>query len=131
MAPRVALLIGIAKVFSILPGISRSGTTILTGCLLGLQRQSAATFSFLLAVPAIAGATLLEGLDIYEQGGVKCDPQAAFLGCALAFVIGLVALNLLVRLLNQGKLHWFAYWLIPFGVANVVWQLYLLTQSPA
>ncbi|MFN9539217.1 MAG: undecaprenyl-diphosphate phosphatase [Planctomycetota bacterium] len=131
MAPRVALLIGIAQVFALLPGISRSGTTILTGCLLGLQRQSAATFSFLLAVPAIAGATLLEGLDIYEQGGVKCDPQAAFLGCALAFVIGLVALNLLVRLLNQGKLHWFAYWLIPFGVANVVWQLYLLTQSPA
>ncbi|MCE2792013.1 MAG: undecaprenyl-diphosphate phosphatase [Blastopirellula sp.] len=115
MAPRVALLIGIAQVFALLPGISRSGTTI----------------SFLLAVPAIAGATLLEGLDIYEQGGVKCDPQAAFLGCALAFVIGLVALNLLVRLLNQGKLHWFAYWLIPFGVANVVWQLYLLTQSPA
>lgn len=129
MAPRTALLIGIAQIFALLPGISRSGTTILTGCLLGLQRQSAATFSFLLAVPAIAGATLLEGIDIYEQGGVRCNPWSAGLGCVIAFGVGLIALSLLVRLLNQGKLHWLAYWLIPFGAANVVWQLYLLTQA--
>lgn len=131
MPTRIALLIGIAQVFALLPGISRSGSTILAGCLLGLQRQSAATFSFLLAVPAISGASLLEAIDIYEQGGLKSEPNAAFLGGLIAFVVGLAALSLLVRLLNQGKLHWFAYWLIPFGVANVVWQLYLLTQAGA
>lgn len=129
MPAKIALGIGIAQIFALLPGISRSGTTILTGCLLGLQRQSAATFSFLLAVPAIAGATLLEGIDIYQEGGVKCSVSDAVLGCVVAFLVGLVALRLLVRLLNHGKLHWFAYWLIPFGLANVVWQLYLMARD--
>ncbi|MFM7741240.1 MAG: undecaprenyl-diphosphate phosphatase, partial [Planctomycetota bacterium] len=90
---------------------------------------SAATFSFLLAVPAIAGATLLEGIDIYQEGGVKCAISDAIIGAVISFLVGLVALNLLVRILNNGKLHWFAYWLIPFGLANVVWQIYLLTQQ--
>jgi undecaprenyl-diphosphatase len=129
MPMKIAVGIGIAQIFALLPGISRSGTTILTGCLLGLQRQSAATFSFLLAVPAIAGATLLEGIDIYQEGGVKCAISDAIIGAVISFLVGLVALNLLVRILNNGKLHWFAYWLIPFGLANVVWQIYLLTQQ--
>jgi undecaprenyl-diphosphatase len=129
MPLKIALGIGIAQIFALLPGISRSGTTIITGCLLGLQRQSAATFSFLLAVPAIAGATLLEGIDIYQEGGVKCAISDAIIGAVISFLVGLVALSLLVRILNNGKLHWFAYWLIPFGLANVVWQIYLLTQQ--
>lgn len=124
-----AFLIGLAQAAALLPGISRSGTTILTGSLLGLQRQSAATFSFLLAVPAICGACLLEAKDIYDQGGLHVSVGWASLGAVISFLVGLLALKLLVRMLNQGKLHWFAYWLIPFGLANVVWQLYLGLQE--
>jgi undecaprenyl-diphosphatase len=124
-----AFLIGIAQAFALLPGISRSGTTIVAGCFLGLQRQSAATFSFLLAVPAISGACLLEAKDIYDQGGLQCSVQWATIGAVVSFAVGLLALRLLVTMLSRGSLHWFAYWLIPFGLANVVWQLHLMVQA--
>ena len=68
---KTALLIGCAQAFAILPGISRSGSTIVAGSWLGLKRQSATTFSFLLVIPAILGATVLEVKDMIEK-----DPTA-------------------------------------------------------
>ena len=126
---KTAFLIGIAQSLALLPGISRSGTTIVAGCFLGLRRQSAATFSFLLAVPAISGACVLEAKDIYDQGGLQCSMQWATIGAIISFSVGLLALSLLVKMLNRGSLHWFAYWVIPFGLANVVWQLHLMVQE--
>ena len=122
-----ALIIGLFQAVAILPGISRSGSTIVAGCLVGLNRQSAATFSFLLAIPAILGATLLEVLDIVEKGS-STSVWLLVIGFALAFVVGLASLLLLVRWLEKGKLHLFAYYVIPLGFAVVIWRLLVETK---
>jgi undecaprenyl-diphosphatase len=122
MGAGVALMIGLAQACALLPGISRSGSTIVMGAVMGLQRQSAATFSFLLAIPAIGGASLLEARDILQEGA-SMPLWLLAVGAAVAFAVGLVALGWLVRWVEQGKLHWFAYWLFPFGFFMIVWQL--------
>jgi undecaprenyl-diphosphatase len=119
-----AFLIGLAQAFAILPGISRSGTTIVAGVLLGLKRQSAATFSFLLAIPAIAGASVLELVEIFGTESDGGNLGIFFLGASIAFAVGWLSLTWLVRWLEKGKLHLFAYWVIPLGFLVVVWQLY-------
>ncbi len=119
-----AILIGCAQAFAILPGISRSGATIVAGAALGLKRQSAATFSFLLAIPAIAGATVLELKDMFDNGGSATAPSLLLIGAVVAFVVGLFSLNWLVRWLEQGRLHYFAFWVIPLGIVVVLWQLW-------
>lgn len=122
-----AFLIGCAQAFAILPGISRSGSTIVAGAALGLRRQSSATFSFLLAIPAIAGATVLEFKDILEGGGTATPIYLLVIGALIAFAVGLISLNWLIKWLGQGKLHYFAYWVIPLGILVVVWALTLST----
>ena len=118
------ILIGCAQAFALLPGISRSGSTIVAGSLLGLKRDESMTFSFLLAIPAILGATVLELKDIFDAGGkTSTEPWILLMGTAIAFGVGLVALRCLDGLLKKGKLHWFAWYLIPLGVAVVAWQL--------
>ena len=119
-----AILIGFAQAFAILPGISRSGSTIVAGVALGLKRQSAATFSFLLAIPVIAGATVLELKDMLDGEGSATAPWLLIIGAAIAFAVGLVSLNWLVKWLEDGRLHYFAYWVIPLGLAVIVWQIF-------
>ena len=119
---RAWILIGLAQAFALLPGISRSGSTIVMGNLCGLKRQDATTFSFLLAIPAIGGASLLEAKSIWEHGAQTPVWHLA-LGTGVAFLVGLISLRWLVALVDQGRLHWFAYWLIPAGFAIIVWRL--------
>ena len=127
---RQALLIGLFQAVAILPGISRSGSTIVGGCLLGLKRESAATFSFLLAIPAILGAVTLECRDLLKEGSSTSPVLLAF-GFVLSFVVGLISLVLLVRWLGKGKLHLFAYYVILLGFAVVSWQIYeLIGDTP-
>lgn len=125
-----ALFIGMAQAIALLPGISRSGITIVAGCLLGLKRQAAATFSFLLAIPAIGGASVLEAKDILENGATTPIPLLV-LGAATAFGVGWFSLKLLVRWVEAGKLHYFAFWLLPFGFVVIVWQIMELASRAA
>jgi undecaprenyl-diphosphatase len=120
-----ALWIGVGQAAAILPGLSRSGSTIAVGLKAGLARQEAATFSFLLAIPAIAGAGMLEGFSILKNGHHAQLAPAGYLavGAAVSLVVGLAALWLLERLLVRGQLQWFAYYCIGLGAAVVVWQL--------
>ncbi len=119
-----ALFIGFAQAIAILPGISRSGSTIVAGLLTGMSRQSAATFSFLLAIPAIAGATILETAEILSNPQQINTPLSLLaMGAILAAIIGLLSLWLLVRWLEKGKLHYFAYWCIPLGILITIMQL--------
>lgn len=121
-----AVIIGIFQATAILPGVSRSGTTISAGLWMGLNRQAAASFSFLLAVPAIAGAALLETIKL-----VKADhPPGTSAGILVAggivsFVVGLFALLFLIRMLNAGRFAMFAWWCIPVGIIALIWQLSL------
>lgn len=120
---RGAIVIGLAQAIAILPGISRSGSTIAVGIGLGMRREAAATFAFLLAIPAIAGAGLLEGIDIWEQGSTGTAPWILLAGFVVSFFVGWGSLVLLIRFLRQGRLALFAYYLLPLGIAVIVWQL--------
>lgn len=121
-----ALIIGTFQAAAILPGLSRSGFTISAGLLLGQKKSSAATFSFLLAIPAILGATVLELKDVISGEVAPGDLLKLGVGAAIAFVVGWISLTWLMRLLEKGRLHWFAYWCIPFGLLVFAWQLYVI-----
>ena len=89
-----ALLIGIAQIFALVPGTSRSGVTMTAGLFLGLSREATARFSFLLAMPAIAGAALLSLLDLLEAG----IPASVWLDLTLAFLLSAVSSYICIRL---------------------------------
>lgn len=114
-----ALLIGLAQGVAIVPGISRSGATIAAGLLLGLDRELAARYSFVLSVPAIAGAFALEALDA-GNGGIGALPL--FTGFAVSLVSGLLALALLMPVVRRGRVYLFALYLIPAALA-ALWIL--------
>ena len=107
-----AILIGIAQGVAIIPGISRSGATISTGLFLGLDRELAGKFSFLLSIPAILGATVLEfrKMDSGQELG------AALIGTAAAFGVGILSLIFLMKIIKVGKIHQFSYYCWSIGI---------------
>ncbi len=120
---REVILIGLLQAVAALPGISRSGATISAGLVVGLRRDNAATFAFLLAIPAICGAGVLESVHVLQQAGFSTPVGTLLIGAFVSFAVGLCALSWLVRLVERGRLAMFAYWLIPLGFAVTAWQL--------
>ncbi len=114
---RDSLLIGLVQGLAVMPGISRSGATIATGLFAGLEPQAAARFSFLLSIPAVAGAALLVLAEALAQGQVDVVPCLA--GGLTALVVGYAALILLVYLINKGKLYTFAPYCWVAGIAAI------------
>jgi len=124
-----AVAIGFFQAVAILPGVSRSGSTIAGGLMTGLTRQAAATFSFLMAVPVIGGAALLEGRKLFSGHEAGYSPSVLAFGAFVAFVVGVFSLRLLIRILSQRKLHWFAYYCLLVATGTTVWQLWLRMPS--
>ena len=118
MPLKVALLVGLSQGFAIIPGISRSGTTIACAILLGIEREHAARFSFLLAIPAICGALLLELKSMASWEAIAWMPVG--LGFVSAALTGLLALRLLVPVVHRGVFHYFGFYLVPAGIAGLV-----------
>ncbi|MDJ0989793.1 MAG: undecaprenyl-diphosphate phosphatase [Desulfobacterales bacterium] len=114
---RDSLLMGIVQGLAVMPGISRSGTTIAAGLFTGLAPQAAARFSFLLSIPAVAGAALLVLTDALAQGQVK--PAPCLVGGLTALVVGYAALAILVYLIGRGKLFTFAPYCWMAGIAAI------------
>jgi undecaprenyl-diphosphatase len=111
-----ALVIGLVQALAILPGISRSGTTISTALLLRMDRKEAGRFSFLLGLPIIVGAALLELKDV---SGASISPGLLAVAFGLSTAVGIIALKLLLRIIEQGRLHYFGYYLVALGLACV------------
>lgn len=117
--PLQGLGIGLAQGFGVLPGISRSGSTIAGALLCGVDREQAGEFSFLLSIPAILGAFVLQLDDLDEIGSaVGLAPVVA--GCIAAFVAGIFALSVLMKIVRKGKLELFALYLIPLGILGLI-----------
>ena len=119
-----AVLVGIAQGAAIMPGISRSGATIAVALMLGVKRRWAAEFSFLIAVPPIFGAGVIKlreatHLPSKALEAIPWGPIAA--GAAVAFVVGIGALLLLIRVVIRDKLRHFAGYCWPLGAAVLVW----------
>ncbi|MBW2066405.1 MAG: undecaprenyl-diphosphate phosphatase [Deltaproteobacteria bacterium] len=109
-----SLLVGLAQGLALVPGISRSGTTIVCGLLLKMDRELAARFSFLLAIPAVIGAL---GLQI-KVGGLGNEPVSVLLmGFLASTLTGLLALKLLLRIVKKGRLYYFAPYCWALGLA--------------
>ena len=102
---------------------SRSGTTITAGARLGLSPTAAATFSFLLAIPAIIGACVLQLIEGLGQAETVIPWWQLVIGAGTSFVVGLACLAWLIHWIERGRLHFFAWWCIPVGLAVVYWQL--------
>lgn len=114
-----AILIGIFQGIAIIPGISRSGSTIVGGLFRGLKKPVATEFSFLLALPATFGAFLLGMKDVAEGGGAFINGPLV-LGVALSAVTGVFAIKALIKLLNNNKLKYFSYYLCVLGILTIV-----------
>ncbi|MBR2361138.1 MAG: undecaprenyl-diphosphate phosphatase [Spirochaetaceae bacterium] len=117
--PLQGLGIGLAQGIGVLPGISRSGSTIAGALLCGVDREQAGEFSFLLSIPAILGAFVLE-LDDLDTIGDSVGVAPVLAGCVAAFVAGIFALSVLMKIVRKGKLEWFALYLIPAGILGLV-----------
>lgn len=114
------LIIGAAQGIGVIPGISRSGSTISAALLCGIDRKKAGEFSFLLAIPAILAAFILEVKDADTLiGTVSAVSLAA--GMLSSFVVGLASLKFLLALINRGRLGWFAFYLVPMGISLAVY----------
>ena len=109
------IVCGIAQGFGVLPGISRSGSTISGALFSGMNRGTAGEFSFILSIPAILGAFLLELKDLDSLVSAVSLP-VVLIGCLAAFLSGLLALKILMKIVKKGRLGWFAVYLIPLGI---------------
>ncbi len=112
-----AVLMGIFQAIAIIPGISRSGATIYAGTRMNISKQKAAEFSFLLSIPAIIGANLVE---IVKHGGDgDFSLGLGLVGLVVAFATGLLSINFLMEMLSQRRLKFFSYYLIVIGLITI------------
>lgn len=115
-----ALVVGLAQGLAITPGISRSGITISVGLLLGMDRRLAAHYSFLLSIPAILGALLLQIMHLNPQTDVSLS--VLLTGGLVAALSGYFALNILLRVVRAGALHWFAPYCWALGLVALAFS---------
>ena len=119
MTLKDAVLIGLGQAVAMVPGISRSGTTIAAGLVRGLDRESAARFSFLLAIPAILGALVLSIGDLFS-GAAQIGWGVMGAGFVAAALTGYVAIHFLLDLVKKGKLVWFSYYTWAIGALVIL-----------
>ena len=117
-----SILIGIAQAIAILPGISRSGATICTSVLLGVDREKAARFSFLMVVPLILGKMAKDMLS-GDLATESTNILPLIFGFIAAFITGLVACKWMIRLVKKSQLKYFAYYCFAVGIISIVAKL--------
>ncbi len=122
---RDAFIIGLGQALAVLPGLSRSGTTIATGLILGNKKENIAQFSFLMVLIPILGETFLNVIDMIKEpallGGIGVTPLlVGFLG---AFLSGCLACKFMINLVNKGKLIYFAIYCAIAGVITIIFAL--------
>ena len=121
---RDAFVIGIAQACAVLPGLSRSGSTIATGILLGNNKEKVAKFSFLMVLVPILGEAFLDLLKgDFTQGESGISMLSLTVGFLAAFISGFLACSWMLNLVKKGKLIWFAIYCLVVGLGIVIWQI--------
>jgi len=126
VTPLKSLVIGIAQAIAVIPGVSRSGSTIATGLLLGVDKSLMARFSFLMVIPPIIGAMLMDTKDMIEKsqaGTLDINFVPLLAGFLAAFITGLLACRWMIRIVQQGKLQYFAYYCFAVGATAIGYAL--------
>ena len=127
ISPLHAFVIGIAQALAVLPGLSRSGSTIATGLLLGNKKEKLAQFSFLMVIPPILGEALLDVKDMITDGaeatlGGNISLGALAVGFIAAFLAGCAACKWMINIVRRGKLIWFALYCAIIGIATIIFS---------
>lgn len=119
-----AFVIGIAQAVAVLPGLSRSGSTIATGVLLGNKKEKLAQFSFLMVIPPILGEALLDVLKMLKGSAdattSSIDILPLAVGFITAFVVGCLACKWMINIVKKGKLIWFAVYCAIVGLVSII-----------
>ena len=122
-----AFIIGLAQACAVLPGLSRSGSTIATGLLLGDKKEKLAQFSFLMVIPPILGEALLDGMKIVKgaaEANTDVSLMALIVGFLSAFVFGCLACKWMIDIVKKGKLIYFAIYCAIVGLATLAFSLF-------
>lgn len=121
LSPLKSLVIGAAQAVSIIPAISRSGSTVAASMAVGLNREAAFRYSFLLAIPALAGAGVLQMKDMAETGGFgQIEVLPFVVGGIAALVAGILSLSLFRYVINSAQMKWFGWYCVVLGCVLVV-----------
>lgn len=118
-----SFLIGLSQAFAMIPGISRSGSTISTALYLGIKREDAANFSFLMVIPVIGGAMLLQIKEMMEVGVSDAQVLSLVIGFFTSFISGYFALKYLIIILKKKGFHYFAYYCWLVGGVGIIYFL--------
>jgi undecaprenyl-diphosphatase len=114
-----SFIIGLAQAVAILPGISRSGSTMSTAIYLKISPVRAARFSFLLSVPVIAGASLLEGFKLFTHGNTL-GTVPLLVGILVSAIAGYFAIKVLLKIMEKGKFSWFSFYCLTIGILGIL-----------
>ncbi|MCF7808363.1 MAG: undecaprenyl-diphosphate phosphatase [Candidatus Marinimicrobia bacterium] len=114
-----AILIGFAQALALVPGISRSGSTITMALALGIKQKEAARFSFIMVLPLIVAATALEFMDLMQVGISQEEILTLLIALIVSFAVGFFSLKWLLKLLSQGHFHYFAWYCFSIAIAGL------------
>ena len=118
-----AFVIGLFQAIAPMPGVSRSGSTIVGGLLMGVDRTAAANFSFFIAIPALMGATILTAKDLIGEGTSGTPLLYIAVGTLVSFVVGVASLKLLLKVVAAGRIAWFGSYCLLLGAAVILASL--------
>jgi len=121
-----ALLIGCAQAVAILPGLSRSGSTIFTGMFLGINRETVARFSFIMSIPAIIGAAVLQLGDLIGNPPESESLLLVVAGTVASAVSGYFAIILLLNVIRKNKLHYFGYYCLVIASCGLLYNIFVV-----
>ena len=133
VGPLEALVMGCLQAVGMLPGVSRSGSTIFGGVCAKVDREAAAKFSFMMSAPAIVGGLLSEGMSVVKEGvSIGSDLPAILIGMVVAGVSGYFAIRFFLKLISKASLNGFALYVTLLGIVVIILQLTgVMTDAPA
>lgn len=118
---KTSFIMGCGQAVGVLPGVSRSGSTITAGCLGKVDKTENANFTFLMSIPIILAAVLLESLDLVQSGGgVGIDVLPLLLGILTAMICGYIAIKFMLKIIKKANYKWFSVYLILISIANLI-----------
>ena len=125
MKTKNALCVGICQMFAVVPGLSRSGSTVCGGLLQGFKREDAVKFSFLISIPAIAGANILKLPGLFGSGAFSANAAVYLSGFISAAVSGFAAIKLLTYTAKKARLRYFSYYCLTLGAFAVIYEIFI------
>ena len=120
-------LVGCAQALAIMPGLSRSGSTIFAGMLLGIPRETIARFSFIMSIPAIVGAAVLQMSDFFQNPPTSDTATSLIAGMVMSAVAGYLAIKLLLDVIRKNRLHWFGYYCLLLSSVGLMYHFFFAT----